>query len=538
MTCLFATLLFWFSAALAQPAPSVGGPLDDSIVLDLTEDGLAQLEPAVGAFVPSPIEPGTIQEELLGVITVTVSNLSIDVEVDDVEIVPRNSSLDLDVVATVSVNGQNTPAAANLDVGLFALNCNFYIQPFQVTGSTTAFLSLPIDPDGVDFDRDGAIDTRLLDVMFDAIEVTDNAQGSDVQTPGCALGPINSVLSAVGINAFDALLDAVRPQLLAAVEDLPAQLEPLLEEPFSSFVVAEEVNLLGVPVFVALWPEALRLDSNGLRVGLASFVDAPADPCVERYGIDRFSASFEDLPEPPHPSSPFSGPDVAAFVEDDFANQVLWAAWSGGLLCLDLDDPPDTFVLPLEIDSSLVVALGPEGTYDALFEETVPVSLVTDPKAPPVVDLSGETDETVLIDPVGLVIEAEVAGRRARVLDIEVTGRLGADLDFDGQTGAIDIGLTEIGPDSVDVVVAHNDFAPDANDEVAANVKTLLTDIAGPLLDDQLEGVSLALDLPSFDGFGLQSLETAPSAADGSILGAYAEVGPVPYTSASCTDGG
>ncbi len=542
MAFVFVTLFFWFSAALAaDPPPSAGGRVDDAIVLDLTEDGLDQLAPFVEAAVPSPIEPGdlstTLAIPLFGNLTIDVVNLSIDVAVDEVVVTPRpNGVLDLDIETTVSVNSQNAPARVIASFGGFG--CNFYIQPFPVTGSTSAQFLLVDDPDGIDFDRDGQPDTKELDVIVGPVVVTDGATGSLIQTPGCVLTPINNLLSSIGLNLFDVILDQVRPELLSAVEDLPAQLEPLLEEPFRGLAVAEEINLLGVPLFVALWPDSIVVNRDGIRVGLASFADAPRDPCIDRYGIDDYIASSAPLPRAPYPESPFPGPHVVGFAEDDFANLALWSAWSGGLLCLDLGDPDNTFDLGLALDTSLLDIVAPAGTFEHLFEETAPLSVVTDPKAPPVVDLSGPDDVTILVDPVGFVIEAEVAGRRSRVLDVEVTARLGAALDFDGQSGDIVLGLSDIGPETIEVAVAHNDFAPDTNENVANKVRGLLVDIAGPVLDEQLANASLSLALPSFEGFGLQRLETAASASDGSVLGAYGDVGPVPYLGAGCTDGG
>jgi len=535
MSFVFATFWFWLSAALAAvPPASVGGRLDDSIVIDVTEDGLAQLEPAVEAFVPSePILVPDYSTRVLGLVDVSVRDLAIDVEVDDVTVTPTNDRIDLVVEATVAVNSQNSPARATI----LGLGCNFYLTPFTVRGTTSAFMSLPSDPFGVDFDRDGIPDTRRLEVVFGDIVVTDTASGANVKTPGCALGAINTALSVFGINAFDAIINAVRPSLLAVIEDLPDQITPLLEEPFESFVVAEEINLLGVPLFIALWPEDLIIDRDGIRVGLASFVDVPASACVAEYGIDGYVASTAPLPSAPYPESPVARPHVAGFVEDDFANLALWSVWSGGLLCLDLADPDNAFTLPFSLDSSLLSLLSPDGTWAGVFEESVPLSIRTDPKSPPVVDLSAGRDVTMVVDPVGLVIEGEVAGRRTRLLDLEVTARLGADLDFDGTTGALGIRLGEIDDASVDVMVAHNDFAPDLDAEIEAETASLLVDVAGPIVDEQLAYVPLAIDLPSFDGFGLQSLDTAPSASDGSILGAYALVGSVPY-SGGCTDGG
>ncbi|MEN0062479.1 MAG: hypothetical protein AAGA48_10035 [Myxococcota bacterium] len=536
MASFFATLLIWFSAALAAQPSNVGGRVDDGLVLDVTEEGLQQLTPAVAAAIPTPVEPGDIELSfpvIFGTINVAVTNLSVDVEVDEVRVTPRSGVLELDVDATVSVNSDPNPA--NLQVA--GTQCNFYMSPFQVQASTTAMVELLRDDQGIDFDRDGTPDTKNVDVSFGAFTLSDNATTDDLQ--GCnTLQDINAILSLVGIDVLSLVLDLLRDELLVVIEALPAQLEPLIEEPFRSFNVAQEIDILGVPLFLALWPDTLAINSDGMRVGIASFTDAPLDPCTAQYGIDTYEASSEPVPLPPYPDSPVNAPHVVGFAEDDFANQALFATWAGGLLCLDLNDPENTFNLPLAIDSSLLAVLAPSGTYDKVFDEVVPISLVTDPKAPPVVDLTGAEDITVLLDPVGFVVEAEVAGRRSRVLDIEVIGRLGADLDFDGQSGEISLGLTQITDDSVDVAVVHNDFAPEVNADIEAGVNALLTKVAGPLLDEQLAAATLTLELPTFDGFGLQSLDVEPAAGDDSILGTYALVGEVPYVGASCTDGG
>lgn len=531
MAACFALFWAWMSVALAQD--TVGGRLDESIVLDLTEEGLNQLGPAVESVIPSPIELPDFETSVFG-LAVGVTDLRIDVQVDGVIVDPRPGAIDFDVLTTVLVNTQNDPAIATF----LGADCPFYIEPFEVTATTTAVLSLVDDPAGVDFDRDGQPDTKRFDVTFGEIVVNDTATGDDIQTPNCILGSVNAILSVLGIDLFDLLLNAVRPQLTAIVTDLPEQIEPLLEEPIQGFGLAEEINLLGVPFYVALWPDSLQVDDSGVRIGFASFVDVPADTCVEEYGITDYEASTAALPAPPYPDSPVPNPHGVGFVEDDFANLSLYSAWAGGLLCLDLSDPANTFELPIALDSSLLRILAPDGDYDDLFEERSPLSIVSDPKSPPVVDLTTPDDFAIAIDPIGLVVEAEIAGRRSRVLDVEVSTTLGASLDFDGQTGALSLGLSEITEDRVELAVIHNDFAPQATPQVEASLRTLLTDVAAPLLDDQLADLSLSVEVPAFEGFGLQSLDIAPSASDGSVLGAYVLAGAVPYEGAGCADGG
>ena len=139
------------------------------------------------------------------------------------------------------------------------------------------------------------------------------------------------------------------------------------------------------------------------------------------------------------------------------------------------------------------------------------------------------------VEDLGLDFYAGLDFRMARIVGADLATDVPLNLDFDGNTGdlLIDVGLTA---DNISTTVSFNELAPGRDEDIANSfgglLGTVIDTVAGGLLD------SLAFALPSLDGFGLQSLEFAPSGPGGDWVGGYASVGTVPYAGGGCDEGG
>lgn len=547
------------TAAVALPLAAVAGwpigsRLDRSVVVDVTAAGFASMEDLVGTFVPPYIDVPDIDQAdeggcVFGVCTYSydlhIEDMFVDIRIDNLDLLPANGNvLNLDADATITLNSAADPALLDIEaeaIGFISVSdvCDLYVNPINVALSSPIQLSLVDDPGGVDVDGDGLPDTKRLDVVIPPINWSWNATGDKIRFTNCGLADVINVVNDItgffGFDLYDLILDQFTPSIDELVTTLPAEIEPLIEDTFASFTISEELDLLGVPLTMTLWPNGLATSPDGMRLELSSVTDVPMDPCVTRFGIF-------DSPETPSvlptigaaPSGlPFEA-HAQAIVDDDFVNHVLYGVWAGGLLCYTLPDPTGELDLPLSIDSSLLGLLAP-GTFDKLVPARAPMQIITAPTQPPRLDTTGANDVNVAVDGLGLGFFVELDGRRTRLLNIDVAADLGADLAYDGTTGDLGIALNLDSEAFVPTVTA-NEFAPDATAQIEGAFGGLFDTLVGPLLGGLTEDMLIAV--PSFEGLGLTDMLLAPTGTNDEMLGAYVQTGLVTFPSAGCDETG
>ena len=81
------------------------------------------------------------------------------------------------------------------------------------------------------------------------------------------------VLDLASLDIKQIVLDQVAAQVDALVADLPSQIEPVIEDAYDGLVISEELDLLGAPLSVTLWPDSLDITDQGLRAGYGAVVD-------------------------------------------------------------------------------------------------------------------------------------------------------------------------------------------------------------------------------------------------------------------------
>jgi hypothetical protein len=532
----------------------IGSRLDRSVVVDVTAEGFGSLQGLLGSFIPPRIEVPNIDQAdesgcVFGVCTygydLLVQNMYVEVQIDSLDLAPANGNvLNLDADATITLNSPADPATLDISAELFGAEiiddtCDLYVNPIGVALSGPIQLSLVDDAGGVDVDGDGLPDTKMLDVVVPPVTWAWDASGDDIQFTNCGLASVvntvNTVTGFFGFDLYDLILDQFTPTIDELVTELPAQIEPLLEDTFSQLTISEEIDLLGVPLTFTLWPNGLATNPDGMRLELSSVTDVPRDPCVARFGISdspETASTFPPIGQTPS-GLPFA-PHAQAIVDDDFVNHVLYGVWAGGLLCYTLPDPTGELELPLAIDASLLSLLAP-GAFDDIVADRAPMQIITAPTKPPHLDTAGANDVNVKVDDLGLGFFVEVDGRRTRLMNIDVAADLGVDLDYDGNVGELAIGLDLAAGAFVPTVTA-NEFKPEATAQIEASFGGLFDTLVGPLLGGVTEG--MVVGIPSFEGLGLTELMLEPTGDQGEMLGAYVQTGIVPFYSAGCDESG
>lgn len=534
----------------------VGSRIDDSVVVDVTDEGFSSAEGLVGVFLPPFIEVPPVNEAdescidipLIGefcayAYSVYADGIYVEINVDDLSLTPGTDVLNLSATAIITVNSPTDPAPIDIqadvaEITVFDDVCNLHVSPVTVQLQGAIQMQLVDDPAGIDVDGDGTPDTKKLDVNVPPLNWAWDASGDNIELDDCALGTINDITSFLGFDLYGILLEQIEPQIDGLVNSLPAELEPTLEEAFAGFVIAQELDLLGVPLNLTLWPESLDIQNGGLRISMSSVTDVPVNPCVEKYGIDGSAETPSALPgigEAPA-SIPFP-PHAAAAIDDDFVNQVLYGVWAGGLLCFNLEPGSDALPIdiPIPIDTGLLGLLAP-GVFDDLFPETGPLAIRTDPKLPPYVSTEGGHDVNIVADGLGLGFFTEIDGRKTRLMSLDLRADVGLDLNFDGATGNLALETTEIGAGAFTTTVAYNEFKPESGDIISSSFANLFDLLVGPLLGDALTGLSFAI--PAFEGIGLTELEAAPTGQNGDMIGAFVSTGQVEYASVGCDEDG
>jgi hypothetical protein len=508
---------FWVSSgALAQDQYDPGQRVENAISAQVTQDGLNALETTVEALIPAligdalsatPIDP-------ISVLGIELSNITPIIDVRNVSITTRNGKLNIDVRANLFLGDNNNP----MTLGCFGNDEVGYIGPVD----TTIAVKLDID---VLTAQDG---TRSFDVSVEtAVDANFDAPG--IFNEGDFHLGVCGGLIGFGISALqDIVIGSVVQPL---IDDALGGLETTLEDALSAATIEQEIPILDTVLALKLEPKFVTIDANGMELAFSMTSSAPQASCVA--GVDPEGSLKTDSLIPLITANP-AGTQIAAHVADDAINQVLYAAFRGGVLCYKVDDSAG-LDLPIPIDSSLLALLGGDG-YKEIFGATPkPLIIETRPKVAPTAVFTGPEDVKLHVEQLGLNFMTEVDGRMAKALGMEVGADAGANLSFDGTTGGLGIDIDTANlPITIkvvpDLLVAGTEAA--IEDGVSGLVSTLVPTLVDPLLS------GLSFTLPAVSGIGLTSLDAYGSGALVDWLTASIQVGIVDYGDPSGGCGG
>lgn len=523
----FAALALTLAPLSALAEVPAGQPIDDALVVDVTEDGFTRISDTLPTLVPDDLPVDDISRSgggWAGRYSLDITGIDVDAEVVDTTITPRSGHLLVEGEAEVAMNSASDPARVLLrvDPPIFseftATDCDVHLRPVTVTLENRVYLNVVTDADG----------NRRLDATLSSVIWDWTLTGTDVRADNCWIGNINNVLEYVGISLFDLLTGPLRRAVDSEVQALVRDLETTLEDAFNSFRLDESFEFNDAALRVAVEPYDVRINESGLRLVSQGLAASDEADCIAANGITA-SASTDTAP-PPLGVGPTGPHDIGLLGNDDFVNQVLFAAYRGGALCFTLSG--DQGGLP--INTSLLTLLAP-GAFDDLFPEAQPMVIEVTPVQPPTAAAEGRNDVNVVARDLALDLYGELDGRQALIVGIDVDLEAGADLEFDGTTGTLDV-ATDLSSDNLTAEVRQNEFAPEANDAIPDRVGDLFDQLAGPVIGDALSGLSF--DIPAFGTFGLQSLDASPAGDDETWFGFYATAGEVPYGSGGCSDSG
>jgi len=516
-------LSLFTSTVLAGTNPP-DAEIENAIVVDIPPDGFARVVDVIPSLIPLEIPLDDVSQDIerggstcVNDIWFDASNLNIGIAVADADIVPKEGYLDFSVALDVNVNDALNPFFLDYMVTFCVeYNCEAYVDPFQVDISSQILL------DVADLDNDGF---NELNASFENFNYTYDLASEDINVSNCALSGFESFLNFFGLSFFDLILSFVEPAIEGVVVDLVPTLEETIEDAFNQLSIQQSVDLMGSTLDLSLNPEDIQIKSEGLRLQMkGSATTGDGADCIAPYDPNGSLATPTTLRNIGYMPAGVNG-DVLLNVDDDFVNQALYSVWRAGVLCQTID--ASTF----PIDTSILNLITGDAFAD-LFPETSPLIIQTVPVNPLELNMDTPADLAIDLDELGLDFFAEVDGRQTRILTLGITTDVGVNIPFNNQTGDLAIDM-DLNGERVEPSLPYNEFLPDSEELIKDSFISQFDTILGLVDIESLLG-DFAFTLPAFNGVGLSHLEFAGTGQNGDDLGAYAEVGVVPYAGAGC----
>ncbi len=515
----------WMGTAQAETHPP-GAVIEDAAVIDVTDDGLDAVGELIPALIPTSFDIPDMSDDA-DYYEYSLSGAWAAMSVTDAAIVPQNGMLTLDADFMVWINDSSDKFDLYFEVlWVISDTCHGYVDPFPAQVSIDLMLDVVPVGDG----------TYMLDATLGDMTVEYDLQSSDIQLDDCSIGDLEDVLNWFGLSLYDLILGFADDAIQDAISDATGDIEEMIEEAFAEATVQEQFEVGDATVDLMLSPRDVEIVPDGLRIVMQGSADGnPAAECIAIY--DPGGSPMTDS-DPPgigqFPSSVSPTSHMGLLASDDFINQLMYAVWRGGVLCYTIDENFETFPMSTSI-LGILDGGDDEGPFDELFPENQDMAIVTRPEQQPMAALEGTHDVEIAIEDLGLDFFTDVDHRQARVLALDLTANVGADLALDGTTGELAIEL-DLGPDAITPTVTSCEIAADAEELVLENFGGLLQTILDTVVGDLLTGLSF--NLPSFEGMGLTELSTAPAGSASDWLGIFAKLGPVTYENGCDSEGG
>ena len=511
------TASVWMILGAAWADLPAGAPVPEAIDLQVGPEGLDVLSAVAPSLLPTDAlaiddtfgQTGAPQF-CLGY-SYGLENISADFEVVDLALIPEADALVLDAELLVSLNDAANNFTLTLDaICLIDEVCEGWIDPFTLN------VTAPITLEAV-----GSPGARTLQATVGELDLSQTLSANELNT-GCTLDDIEQVLNAFGLSLFDLLIGLFGETIGTSIEDA-------LNEALVAVALSGETSLGEGTLTYAIEPAEVIHSTFGLEIVLAGLLDAPQAECVADDDPGSSRSTGAGLP---NPADNPAGTQLAVHAHGDLIQQALYAAWRGGALCLEVGGDDDGLDLGgLALDTSLLGLIGGE-ELGALYPEPKPVVLEVRPHAPPEASFAGPTDVTAELRELELVFLAELDGRMARGLGVEVDADIAVDLLFDdvGGTLGVDVGVN---PDDISARLAGDAMVAGIADRIESDFPGVMATLLDSLLPS-LVGDALAFPLPTFEGLGLVGLEVGPSGG-GDWLGLFAELGTPTYADPAAT---
>lgn len=323
----------------------------------------------------------------------------------------------------------------------------------------------------------------------------------------------------------DLFIEDIQTMLEETIEEqVPAQVEPAMEDLLNSLFQEYDLELLGLVIHVSAYPQDVLFNSSGLSIWLDSDVygDERSD-CVPTLSGSEYTATTRPIywSNIPGTQIPF---EFGVALGENLLNRILFTAFDTGFLCLSLDSATlEELGVPIPMTSALFEAAVPR---IADYCQSAPAILEIRPQQPLTARLLPPEDEftaTLAVQDLDMDVYFLLWERWVRffTLRVDVTeATLDVEVDQEGLL-ALTLG---------DVVLTNQvvfDELMELTPEEETNLETVLPfvmEIILPLLADSLGGI----EIPAIEGFELQVDALRNHGSQQSYLGAFGSLIPAP----------
>ncbi len=507
--------------ATALPPPEPAAWISPALALHLSEEGLSALADGVAGLLPQSLSAtGLSGEYACGdgeLLAWSSSDLTLRLVPGHSLLIPSPGRLDLWLDLTL----YSDPASlfASGTCAGFSLNesCTLEIQPTPLVAGVGL---------SVGFDES----SQAITIQVDDIAIETGMFGNPFHT-GCLLGDAVEVLSGWGVDLLsDLLSDLLVDQEDALGDTLQTSIDDALTgfsfDPFS-------FDLGDGHVDVELAFSGVMVDENGLGMTLQARSSTPtaADCTTTTAPFAPHATSLPPLDGRIHgTASPY---DAVVMVSSDLVDQLAYALWQSGGLCLELSDLSG---VPLTTDFLTLFLPELDSLWDAQGEAA---RLSLQAPSPPFVSFPFEPGVLFHLEGLDLSVMGGVQGRLASLTRLGISGAAGLDLALvDGVlTPSLDLDLAA----DFEIDAEYAELVPLPSAQSFADA---LPDLAASVLDPS--SLVPLFTLPEAYGIGISSLQTSPGDDEGTWLGLYAElaanpvpleIDPIDLTGVGC-DGG
>ena len=394
-------------------------PIESAVAVSVSAGGLDRLGGAVADVMPESFPIGSLGGELVcdetdpaATLTFAVDALDVLIHIDEITITPTEGRLDVALYGAID----STPTLLTATG-----SC-----PPLTSLAETCDVELGTTPLEAHFGLSLALVDGTVDATVDELSVTLGAISNPVD--GCTVA--SAIGTLLGQNPL-ALTDLLQAQIDPALADLGPTIESSVEDALGALTLDTTFAVGEAEVGLALNPTKIDIDEDGLVLVLGATVSqSGTSTCVPPA---EAPSSLTNLPVLDGTGPAGLDYDIGALVSKTFADQVLFAVYSAGGLCIDASG-----LSGLSLDTSLLgSAFGPD--WEALFPVSQPVGLLLAPVAPPTIRFE-EDGAPVRLDLNGLALHTWSAlnGREARIASLALDGEVGVDLPFaDGAFDAL-----------------------------------------------------------------------------------------------------
>lgn len=507
--------------ARAADTLAVGDPVEEAIAANFTADGLTFMATKAKSLVPSnfPVpdtnNTGTCQD-------FNLFNAALEIDVKDIQITPQAGApgrLVLELKADAwGANSDYSSDDPNTfyNYTLGRLNFDFCLFSCANSGNEWALIRM-LPPTGGANTID--LNTNLfLELVPDQttgipqIVVSTDLDAADINV---TLGPIDGV-GCSAANIIGTLVSCCLSDLISVfieqqvVDMVHNDLIPTLQDALNQSHIQQEFDIQGATVSLELYPSDLDIRDDGLTVVMSSVAQAPVpnlctttEPTGSRFTNGALPVYY--------PTATGIGPyHAGASIADDFVNQILYAAWEAGLLCMDLEEFGGE-----PLDASFLALAGLSGTLARMdTPENAPLLILIRGNESPWVDYGKEHLVNLHAERLELGLMTQVHDRMARIVALEIGANAGADISV-APDGMLDVAI-DLSADSLDVAVSYDEVVGRDADALPALIPVLLESF----LPD-LTGIIPEINLGDLGGVGVDESSFVADGDAGDFLSAY-----------------